>query len=166
MSIISSQHLNHFQSNLSEAHTLAVEGNGAIGGSLVVGGEVASSSVAVTGAVTAATVSATGAASLGSLSLGAPVVVSAGITTIGDTSSIVICSFAGTMTLTLPAPSSLIGRLLLIKADVNQLVVSANANVIPLSGGAAATSILPGVVGGSFAILVSNGTNYVTMASG
>ncbi len=60
MSIISSQHVNHFQSNLSEAHTLAVEGDGAIGGSLVVGGSVATSSVAVTGAVTAATVSATG----------------------------------------------------------------------------------------------------------
>jgi hypothetical protein len=142
MSLISSQHVNH----------LSVD-------DLIKVGDFN-----VTNALTAGTVTVAGAATLGSLSLGAPVTVSAATATISATTSVVICSFAGTMTLTLPAASSLTGRILLIKADVAQNVNSASNNVQPLNGGGLGNTILGGA-DGSFVILVSTGTYYVIMAA-
>lgn len=65
-------------------------------------------------------------------------------------------------TVTLPAAASNIGRELYFQNYQDQTLVSASANVVPLGGGAAATSILLAVAGDT-ATLVSDGTNWVTM---
>ena len=67
---------------------------------------------------------------------------------------------ASTTTITLPDPASYQYRELMIKAIEHQTVVSASANVVPVTGGAAGTAILP-AVDGAWATLVSNGTNWI-----
>jgi hypothetical protein len=69
-----------------------------------------------------------------------------------------------TCTVTLPAASSWGGRAVRFKNLQLQTLVSASSNVVPLIGGAAGTAILPGLVGAS-ATVVSDGTNWVIMAS-
>jgi hypothetical protein len=69
-----------------------------------------------------------------------------------------------TCTVTLPAPASNVGRVLYFQNYQAQLLLSASANVIPLAGGAASTSILLAVAGQT-ATLVSNGTNWVMTQS-
>ena len=69
-----------------------------------------------------------------------------------------------TCTVTLPAASAWGGRAVTFKNLQLQTLVSASSNVVPLIGGAAGTAILPGLVG-SWATLVSDGTNWVIMAS-
>jgi hypothetical protein len=178
MSMISSLNLNHLSVNdlstvgsLDVAGPLSVVGSASIVGSATVSGTVTAGGVVNTGnssvtgtlLVTGAS-TLSGGATVGNLSLGAPVVVSAATATITSSQSVVIGSFAGAMTLTLPTPASLVGRVLIIKNDVAQTVASASANVIPLAGGAAGTAILTNTAG-KFAVLVSNGTAYVTMAA-
>lgn len=65
-----------------------------------------------------------------------------------------------TCTATLPAASSWSGRVLRFLNYQVQTLVSASANVVPLTGGAAATSILLASSGDS-ATLVSDGTNWL-----
>ena len=65
-----------------------------------------------------------------------------------------------TCTATLPAASSWSGRVLRFLNYQAQSVVSASSNVVPLTGGAAATSILLASTGDS-ATLVSDGTNWL-----
>ena len=67
-----------------------------------------------------------------------------------------------TCTVTLPSPSSNIGRVLHFINYQAQQLVSASSNVVPLSGGAAQTVILLNVAG-NWATLVSDGTNWVIM---
>ena len=69
-----------------------------------------------------------------------------------------------TCTVTLPAASLAPGRAVTFKNLQLQTLVSASSNVVPLLGGAAGTAILPGLVG-AWATLVSDGTNWVVMAS-
>ena len=69
-----------------------------------------------------------------------------------------------TCTVTLPAASAAPGRVVNFKNLQTQTVVSASSNVVPLIGGAAGTAILPLIVG-SWVTLVSDGTNWVIMAS-
>jgi hypothetical protein len=69
-----------------------------------------------------------------------------------------------TCTVTLPAASSAPGRVVNFKNLQLQTLVSASSNVVPLIGGAAGTAILPGLVG-AWVTLVSDGTNWVIMAS-
>lgn len=69
-----------------------------------------------------------------------------------------------TCTVTLPAASSWSGRAVTFKNLQLQTLVSASSNVVPLIGGAAGTAILPGLVG-AWATIVSDGTNWVVMAS-
>ena len=69
-----------------------------------------------------------------------------------------------TCTVTLPAASSWGGRAVTFKNLQLQTLVSASSNVVPLIGGAAGTAILPGLVG-AWATVVSDGTNWVIMAS-
>jgi len=71
---------------------------------------------------------------------------------------------AATCTVTLPAASAWAGRAVTFKNLQLQTLVSASSNVVPLIGGAAGTAILPGLVG-AWATLVSDGTNWVVMAS-
>jgi hypothetical protein len=65
-----------------------------------------------------------------------------------------------TCTATLPAASSWSGRVLRFLNYQAQTLVSASSNVVPLTGGAAATSILLASTGDS-ATLVSDGTNWL-----
>jgi hypothetical protein len=85
--------------------------------------------------------------------------------TLADTEGWIINNKSGsTCTVTLPAASSWVGRAVTFKNLQTQTVVSASSNVVPLIGGAAGTAILPLIVG-SWATLVSDGTNWVIMAS-
>ena len=65
-----------------------------------------------------------------------------------------------TCTATLPAASSYSGRVLHFQNYQAQTLVSASSNVVPLAGGAAATSILLASAGDS-ATLVSDGSNWL-----
>ena len=65
-----------------------------------------------------------------------------------------------TCTATLPAAASWSGRVLYFQNYQAQTLVSASSNVVPLAGGAAATSILLASTGDS-ATLVSDGTNWL-----
>jgi hypothetical protein len=67
-------------------------------------------------------------------------------------------------TYTLPAPASFTGRQLHIVTQFAGTVVSASANVFPLAGGSPGTAILAATAG-KWATLVSNGTNWVIIAS-
>jgi hypothetical protein len=85
--------------------------------------------------------------------------------TLADTEGWVINNKSGsTCTVTLPAASAWAGRVVTFKNLQLQTLVSASSNVVPLIGGAAGTAILPGLVG-AWATLVSDGTNWVVMAS-
>lgn len=65
-------------------------------------------------------------------------------------------------TVTLPAAGSFNGRELTLRTTVNNAVISASSNVIPLAGGGAGTAILAATAG-SWATLVSDGANWQTM---
>ncbi|MEL7086838.1 MAG: hypothetical protein AAGL98_00100 [Planctomycetota bacterium] len=82
--------------------------------------------------------------------------------TINDADLIFNC--AASCTLTLLAASSYPGMEIWVKTYAAQTVVSASANVIPLTGGAATTSILAATAG-KWARLKSNGTNWEIMAA-
>lgn len=85
--------------------------------------------------------------------------------TVLDTDTDIIADrAAGTVTLTLPAAASYTGREIYVRTIQAQTVVSATSNVIPLAGGAAGTAILAGTAG-KWARLVSDGTNWQTMAA-
>lgn len=76
--------------------------------------------------------------------------------------SSLIINGAGTVTLTLPAAASRVGHMLRVKTIANQAVNSASANVVPLAGGAAGTAILSNTAG-KYALLQSDGTNWIIM---
>lgn len=67
-----------------------------------------------------------------------------------------------TCTVTLPAASSYPGRAVTFQNYQNQTLVSASSNVVPRGGGAAGTSILDNVAG-NWALLVSDGSNWLIM---
>ena len=85
--------------------------------------------------------------------------------TLANTEGWVINNKSGsTCVVTLPAASAWGGRAVTFKNLQLQTLVSASSNVVPLIGGAAGTAILPGLVG-AWATVVSDGTNWVIMAS-
>jgi len=85
--------------------------------------------------------------------------------TLADTEGWVINNKSGsTCTVTLPAASAWGGRAVTFKNLQIQTVVSASSNVVPIGSTTPGTAILPLVVG-SWATLVSDGTNWVVMAS-
>lgn len=75
----------------------------------------------------------------------------------------VIQTTAGS-TYTLPDPTTSTGRKLHIVTQFAGAVISASSNVVPIAGGAAGTAILAATAG-KFALLQSNGTNWVIVAS-
>jgi len=83
--------------------------------------------------------------------------------TLGANENEVICNGTASITATLPAASSWIGRKVRIKTIAAYTVISASSNVVPLTGGAAGTAILAATAG-KYAELVSDGTNWVVMA--
>lgn len=84
--------------------------------------------------------------------------------TLGSNENEVICNGSASITVTLPAASSWVGRKVRIKTVAAFTVVSASSNVVPLAGGAAGTAILAATAG-KYAELVSDGTNWIVMAA-
>ncbi|HEX4500630.1 MAG TPA: hypothetical protein VH187_05570 [Scandinavium sp.] len=80
---------------------------------------------------------------------------------IGD--EFLIFNGGASITLTLLAPSLFPGMKLWVKTIAAFTVVSASSNVVPRVGGSAGTAILAAVAG-TWAELVSDGTNWVIMA--
>jgi hypothetical protein len=81
----------------------------------------------------------------------------------------IIFNYAGTSTLTLRPASETgaypqEGRWIYVKTITANTVISASSNIVPLAGGAAGTAILSATAG-KWAILQSDGTNWVIMAS-
>ena len=85
--------------------------------------------------------------------------------TLDDTAGWVINNKSGsTCTVTLPAASSSVGRVVVFKNLQAQTLVSASSNVAPIGSATPGTAILPATVG-AWATLVSDGTNWVVMQS-
>lgn len=101
--------------------------------------------------------------SLGALFTTAPVTKTADFT-LADTETVVINNKTGSACVaTLPSAALWSGRLLLMKTTQAQALNSASSNVVPKAGGAAGTAIATGTAG-NWALLVSDGTNWVIMA--
>ena len=99
-------------------------------------------------------------ASINALST-APVTVTADFT-VGTSSWYINNKSGSTCVVTLPTPSSYVGRQITIKNMQAQLVDSASSNVVPIDSTSAGTSILLAVVG-NWVTMVSDGTNWVIM---
>lgn len=85
--------------------------------------------------------------------------------TLDDTAGWVINNKSGsTCTVTLPAASAWPGRQVTFKNLQAQTLVSASSDVAPINSATPGTAILPATVG-AWATIVSNGTNWVVMAS-
>lgn len=85
--------------------------------------------------------------------------------TVDDTDGWLINNKSGsTCTVTLPNPSLWSGRVLVFKNLQAQTLVSASSNVAPINSATPGTAILAASVG-AWATLVSDGTNWVIMAS-
>ena len=101
--------------------------------------------------------------SLGALFTTAPVTKTADFT-LADTETVVINNKSGSACVaTLPSAALWSGRLLLMKTTQAQALNSASSNVVPKAGGAAGTAIASGTAG-NWALMVSDGTNWVIMA--
>lgn len=98
----------------------------------------------------------------GSFALAAPVTVTTDYT-VAATATFVISNRGATNTLTLPAAASNTGRMLFIVTIQAFTVVSASSNVVPRTGGSAGTAILP-ATDGAWTMLVSDGTNWISVA--
>lgn len=83
--------------------------------------------------------------------------------TVGANENEIICNGTATITVTLPAASSWVGRKVRIKTRAAFTVVSASSNVKPLDTDTAGTAILAATAG-KWAEMVSDGTNWVIMA--
>ena len=95
---------------------------------------------------------------------GAPVAKTADFT-VADTDVFLVNNKAGSScTVTLPSASQWSGRELQFLNYQAQTVVSASSNVVPITGGAAGTAILPATAG-AWGLLVSDGANWITVAS-
>lgn len=104
-----------------------------------------------------------GAAVASSLQRGAPVTKATDFA-VAATENWLVCNGGATITVTLPSAAAFIGREIMLKTIAAFTVVSASANVEPLVGGAAGTAILAGIPG-TWATLVSDGTNWIIMAA-
>jgi hypothetical protein len=92
---------------------------------------------------------------------------STGYVVLETDSSIINNNAGGSLTLTLPAPSSFPGRWLHVKTTQNQAVFSNAANVVPLAGGAATSAIVAGTAG-KWAEMQAGGpttSSWIIMAS-
>jgi hypothetical protein len=93
------------------------------------------------------------------------VVATTGNYTVPDgASSITFYSMAGTATLTLPSPGTHSGRMIWVRTQSNQAVVSASANVTALANGTAGTAILSATMG-KWALLAADGSFWNIIAA-
>ena len=117
---------------------------------------------------------------LGEISTGTGITISSGVLQLQNTTfatitgatytvangvKYIICDRAGTVTLTLPTASSWSGREIMVKTVQAQTVISAASNVVPVESTTAGTAILP-ATDGAWALLVSDGTNWIIMQKG
>ena len=98
-----------------------------------------------------------------SVTWSAPVTKTADFTVADDETNLINNKSGSTCTVTLPAAASYSGRPLVFQNYQAQTLVSASSNVVPIGGGAAGTAILAAVAG-NWAMLVSDGTNWVVMS--
>ena len=85
--------------------------------------------------------------------------------TLGANENELICNGSASITVTLPAASAWVGRRVRIKTIAAYTVISASSNVAPIASATAGTAILAATAG-KWAELVSDGTNWITMAAG
>lgn len=85
--------------------------------------------------------------------------------TLGSNENEVICNGSASITVTLPTASLWVGRRVRIKTIAAYTVDSASSNVAPITSATAGTAILAATAG-KWAELVSDGTNWITMAAG
>lgn len=76
-----------------------------------------------------------------------------------------IANRAGTITYTFPSASTYPGRRIRLRTITANTVVSASSNIVPITGGAAGTAILP-ATSGKWAHVESDGTNWNIVAQG
>ena len=95
---------------------------------------------------------------------GAPTALKTASFTVADSETHIVCNGGASITVTLPSASLWAGREIFIKTIAAQTVVSASSNVKPIASNTAGTAILAGTAG-TWALLVSDGTNWVVMAS-
>jgi hypothetical protein len=100
------------------------------------------------------------AADITGLTYSAPVTKTADFTVAATDLWLINNKSGSTCTVTLPAAASFTGRILHFQNYQVQALVSASSNVVPISGGAAGTSILV-ASSGDQATLVSDGTNWL-----
>lgn len=84
--------------------------------------------------------------------------------TLADSEDWIICNGTATIVVTFPAASAWTGREVMIKNIAAFAVDSASTNIVPINSATAGTSILPATAG-TWATLVSDGTNWVIMQS-
>lgn len=82
--------------------------------------------------------------------------------TVADDILNIVCSYAGTVTITLPDVDTWLGRSINIKTTTANTVVSASSNVVTLPNTTAGTAILA-ATDGAWVTLQSDGTNWVAM---
>jgi hypothetical protein len=121
-------------------------------------GLISSGNVGV-GTATAATTLTVG----GPMSLSAPSTINSSTYTVTTSDSSLIFTTTNN-TLTLPSASSYAGRILYVKNITANSVTSASSNVVPISSASAGTAILAATAG-KFAMLQSDGTNWIVLSS-
>jgi hypothetical protein len=97
----------------------------------------------------------------GPIALKAPSTVNAATYTVAATDSSLRFTTTN-CTVTLPAAASFPGRILYLNTITANSVISASSNVIPLGSNTAGTAILAATLG-KFAMIQSDGTNWITM---
>jgi hypothetical protein len=85
--------------------------------------------------------------------------------TVADTENWIIVNNGSTTTVTLPDAATYPGREIHLKTITANSVVSISSNVVPKASATAGTAILD-ADDGAFCTLVSDGTNWITMAGG
>jgi len=106
----------------------------------------------------------TGAGGSGAASSVAPVTKTTAFT-LGANENEVIINGTASITVTLPAASAFVGRVVRFKTRAAFTLISASSNVKPIGTDTAGTAILPALAGW-WAVIVSDGTNWVVMAQG
>lgn len=94
----------------------------------------------------------------------APIAKTAAFTVAAGESAFIVTG-AASVTVTLPSAAANLGREIRFTNRAAFTVVSAGSNVVPRAGGAAGTAILPATAG-AWALLVSDGAVWQTLAGG
>jgi len=102
--------------------------------------------------------------SMPSIELAVPVTVTTTPYTVAAGTSSLIFNEVATTTITLPSAVTYSGQIIFMKTIAAYAVNSASSNVVPISTAVAGTAILTNTAG-KWAILQSDGTNWVIMAS-